>query len=307
MMRRAALLAAMLFPAMAAAQPVPPLAVLRDVLSIEGKQIALPEGKWLRAGASEGTNGVPDVVSVALLQVRERQVVGGVLVQASKQGAPTDWGSAPACLRSDLPFAHVRYASDHDGSCAYVAVVDAASAGAAVDPAWAAARVSAQALGWTLPARWAEAAIRVSDPREAVQIRYVFALPPAQPIPPGLSGWTNTAADSAEHGLLNLLDPAQSLPPLAQAAPAPAEEKADGLPRAVWKTLTFRAIATTIDFSTNLIAIGNLVTASLLSAWNTVTGPWIYLGHELAWDYFGAPAVKQLDLPGIGVEAAAGT
>ena len=75
----------------------------------------------------------------------------------------------------------------------------------------------------------------------------------------------------------------------------------------MWKTLTFRAIATTIDFSTNLIAIGNLVTASLLSAWNTVTGPWIYLGHELAWDYFGAPAVKQLDLPGIGVEAAAGT
>ncbi len=308
-MRHVAALAACLLPALAAAQPVPSLPVLRGVLSIEGKQVALPAGVWLRAATKEGEGRTLGVVSVVLLQLRGEAVVGSVLVQANKAGAPSDWGSAPACARHDLPLARVRYASDHDGSCAYVAVVEAGGDGA-VDPAWTAARAAATARGWVLPACWAEAGIRVSDPREAVQIRYGFALPPRAPLPPGLTGWTDTAWDSAEQGLLNQLDPAYKLPPLGQGAPEPAaaaEPPAGGLPRAVWKTITFRMIATTIDFSTNVIAIGNLTTAALLSAWNTVTGPWIYLAHEMAWDYFGTPPVRQRDLPGLGPEAAAGS
>lgn len=298
-MRRAVTLAAGLLPALAAAQPVATPVAPGGVLSIEGKQVPLPEGAWLRAGGAEGEDGV---VSLALLQVRDGQVVGGVLLQANKAGAPSDWGSAPGCRRTDLPFVRVHYASDHDGACAYVAVVEAAPGGTPVDPAWAEASGLAAARGWTLPGRWAEAAIRVSDPLEAVQVRYAFALPAGVDLPPGLSGWTETALDGAAHGLLNQLEPPRALPPLEQAGPAPDEETTGGIPRPVWKTITFRMIATTIDFSTNVIAIGNLVTASLLSAWNTVTGPWIYLAHELAWDYFGAPAVTGLDLPGIGAE-----
>ncbi len=304
LMRSAAALAACLLPALAAAQPLP---TLHGVLSIEGKQVALPEGEWLRAGAAEEDGRAPGVVSEALLQVRGGEVIGSALVQVNKAGAASDWGNAPACARRDLPLARVRYTSDHDGSCAYVAVV--ADGVAAVDPAWAAARAAAAARGWAMPARWAEAGIRVSDPLAALQVRYGFPLSPGQPLPPGLVGWTDTAWDSAEHGLLNLLAPSQPLPSLGKGAPEPVAveaQPAGGLPRAVWKTITFRMIATTIDFSTNVIAIGNLTTAVLLSAWNTVTGPWIYLAHEMAWDYFGAPAVRQLDLPGLGPEAAAG-
>ena len=304
--RNAALLFLLLAPVAAASQPLPPLAPVSGVLVLEGKQVALPEGEWRRAATVEGTGGLEGVVSVALLQLRDGEVVGGVLVQANKAGAPSDWGQAHACARTDLPLARVRYASDHDGSCAYVAAVTVTGADAtAVDPAWAAAGAAAQARGWTMPASWAEAGIRVSDPLAAVQVRYAFARRPGAPFPPGLTGWTGAAWDAAEHGLLNLLDPVRSLPPLTQAEPAPPEpEQGGGVPRAVWKTLTFRAIATTIDFTTNVIAIGNLVTASLLSAWNTLTGPWIYLGHELAWDYFGSPPAKQRDLPGIGLENA---
>ena len=308
MSRRAAALAAMLLPALAAAQPAPPpLEAIQGELSIEGKQVALPDGEWLRAGSAQAAG----VASVALLHLRDGRVAGGVLVQANLSGAPSTWGSAPACDRHDLPFARVRYASDHDGSCAYVATVHAdpggattgGATGAMVDPAWAAAVAAALARGWALPARWAVAGIRVSDPLAAVQIRYAYALRPGQPFPPGLSGWAETAQDSAERGLLNLLDPARPLPPLAQAGPAPADAKSDGaVPRAVWKTLTYRAIATTIDFTTNVVAMGNLVSAALLSVWNTLTGPWIYLGHELAWDYFGAPALPRRDLPGLGPE-----
>ncbi len=295
--RRAVLLAALLVPALAAAEPAPRLETLRGVLSIEGKQVALPEGAWLRAAV---TQTAPGVVSVALLQLRDGKVAGGVLVQVNQAGAPGNWGSAPACSRRDLPYARVRIISDHDGACAYVAAV-AAGTDTAVDPAWTAAGAAALAHDWAMPARWAVAGIRVTDPLAAVQVRYAFALAPGQPFPPGLSGWAETALDSAERGVLNLLDPAQPLPPLALAAPAPAETGGE-VPRAVWKTLTFRAIATTLDFTTNVIAIGNLVTASLLSAWNTVTGPWIYLGHELAWDYFGAPAEQRRDFPGLGPE-----
>ncbi len=297
-MTRAAALAALLVPALAAAQPPPD--TLRGVLSIEGKQIALPEGEWRRVATADRA----EVVSLALLQLRDGHVTGAVLVQANRAGTPSNWGSAPACSRPDLPFARVRYASDHDGSCAYAAAVEAAG-GSAVDPAWAAAGTVALAQGWTLPARWAEAGIRVSDPLAAVQIRYAFALPPGEPFPPGLSGWAETAEDSAEHGVLNLLDPGRPLPPLAQVAPAVAEpEPAGRVPRAVWKTLTYRVVATTIDFSTNVMAMGNLVSAALLSTWNTLTGPWIYLGHELAWDYVGTPAEQHLELPGLGAETA---
>ena len=300
-MRHAAALTLLLCPSFAAAQPAPTPGTVRGVLSIEGKQVALPEGAWLRMATADAA---PGVVSIVLLQLHDGKVAGAVLVQANRAGAPTAWGSAPGCERRDLPFARVRYASDHDGSCAYVAAVPAAAPGAAVDPAWADASGAALARGWALPSRWAEAAIRVSDPLAAVQIRYAFTWPPDQPFPPGLSGWAQTAQDSAERGLLNLLDPARKLPPLAQAAPAPPEAAPDGVPRAVWKTLTYRAIATTIDFSTNLMAMGSLVPAALLSTWNTLTGPWIYLAHELAWDYFGAPAEQRRELPGLGAEVA---
>ena len=65
--------------------------------------------------------------------------------------------------------------------------------------------------------------------------------------------------------------------------------------QAIAKTITFRIIATTLDFSVNYLVLGELATAAGLSAFALVAGPLFYLGHETAWNYFGA-ADKRVDL-----------
>ena len=58
--------------------------------------------------------------------------------------------------------------------------------------------------------------------------------------------------------------------------------------RAIAKTITFRIIVTTLDFSVNYVVLGELATAAGLSAFALVAGPLFYLGHETAWNYLGA-------------------
>jgi uncharacterized membrane protein len=56
------------------------------------------------------------------------------------------------------------------------------------------------------------------------------------------------------------------------------------------KTITFRTIATVMDFSVNYVVVGDIATAALLSSTGFVLGPFVYLGHEMAWDRYGAGA-----------------
>ncbi len=58
--------------------------------------------------------------------------------------------------------------------------------------------------------------------------------------------------------------------------------------RALAKTITFRTFATTTDFATNYAVVRDLPQAAMLTAFGFVVGPFIYLGHEMAWDRFGA-------------------
>jgi uncharacterized membrane protein len=79
--------------------------------------------------------------------------------------------------------------------------------------------------------------------------------------------------------------------------------------RALAKTITFRTIATAMDFTTIYVVVGDLATAAGLSAFGFVVGPFVYLGHEMMWDRFGgskraststsdaAFAARTLDLP----------
>jgi uncharacterized membrane protein len=66
--------------------------------------------------------------------------------------------------------------------------------------------------------------------------------------------------------------------------------------RALAKTITFRTIATAMDFTTNYVVVGDLAIAVGLSAFAFVVGPFVYLGHEMAWDYYGSPKAPTLDL-----------
>jgi len=57
--------------------------------------------------------------------------------------------------------------------------------------------------------------------------------------------------------------------------------------QAVAKTITFRIIVTTLDFTTNYVVIGEFATAAGLSTYNLIAGPLFYLAHEAAWNYLG--------------------
>jgi uncharacterized membrane protein len=63
------------------------------------------------------------------------------------------------------------------------------------------------------------------------------------------------------------------------------------------KTITFRTIATTMDFTATYVVVGDFATAATLSAFGFVLGPFVYLGHELAWDHFASPRESTLDSP----------
>jgi uncharacterized membrane protein len=66
--------------------------------------------------------------------------------------------------------------------------------------------------------------------------------------------------------------------------------------QAVAKTITFRIIVTTLDFTTNYLVIGEVTTAAGLSTYNLIAGPLFYLAHEAAWNYWG-PADDAIGLP----------
>jgi uncharacterized membrane protein len=56
------------------------------------------------------------------------------------------------------------------------------------------------------------------------------------------------------------------------------------------KTITYRTFATIVEFTTNYVVVGDVATAALLSSFGFFLGPFVYYGHELAWERYGSPA-----------------
>jgi uncharacterized membrane protein len=73
-----------------------------------------------------------------------------------------------------------------------------------------------------------------------------------------------------------------------------------GFKQAVVKTITFRAVVTTLDFTTNYIVIGEFATAAGLSTFNLIAGPVFYLAHEAVWNYWG-PSATTVDVPTVAL------
>jgi uncharacterized membrane protein len=87
------------------------------------------------------------------------------------------------------------------------------------------------------------------------------------------------------------------LPLRADAEAPPADGEGLMISRALAKTITFRTIATVMDFTANYVAVGDVATAVGLSAFAVVVGPFVYLGHEKVWDYYSSPAERDVDPP----------
>ena len=63
--------------------------------------------------------------------------------------------------------------------------------------------------------------------------------------------------------------------------------------RALAKTITFRTIATAVDFTATYVVVGNAATAAILSSFGFVVGPFVYFGHEKLWDYYSPPPARR--------------
>ena len=88
-----------------------------------------------------------------------------------------------------------------------------------------------------------------------------------------------------------------ALLPLRSGAEAPGDRRGITISLALAKTITFRTVATAMDFTTLYVVVGDLATAAGLSAFGFVVGPFVYLGHEMLWDRFGSPGARPVGPP----------
>jgi uncharacterized membrane protein len=105
------------------------------------------------------------------------------------------------------------------------------------------------------------------------------------------TAWNHYAASDERIGL-GLLQPTR---PEAKAS----RWQGFTISRALAKTITFRTIATTVDFTMNFVVVGELATAAALSASGFILGPFVYLGHEMAWDYYRSTKELVPELPAL--------
>ncbi len=290
-----------------AAAPMRTAAIVQGgVFAIDGKQVPLPPGEWLVAGRAVDAGRA--VLSVALVRISGGAVDAAVLMQTNRLGHPAGWGKASACERTDLPLARIRYQSDHDGSCAYAAYVVPTRDD--VDPAWR------QALGhgWQVPARWLEAAYRISDPRDAIEVRYLFKASehPSADAFHRLVAWTEAGWDEVGSGFRNRLDGAEGLPGWPTrieantlAAAPPVSETTGKVEHVGAKTITWRIVGTMSDMTMNYLWLGSLPSAGGLAVVSGISSSVLYFMHEWVWNDFEHPAIAVADLPGVGVEGPA--
>jgi uncharacterized membrane protein len=67
--------------------------------------------------------------------------------------------------------------------------------------------------------------------------------------------------------------------------------------RALAKTITFRTLATIMDFTTNYVVVRDVTQALILSSSGFILGPFVYFGHEWVWDRFTSARQRSADLP----------
>ena len=67
-------------------------------------------------------------------------------------------------------------------------------------------------------------------------------------------------------------------------APEPADKSQ--ISQAIAKTITFRTFATISEFGTNYVVVRDVALAINLSAFGFFAGPFVYLAHEKAWEYY---------------------
>lgn len=219
-------------PARAADAAPAPDAVLRHLLTLQGKQIPLPAGEWLVAGSALATKDLAGgtlpapVASLVLFRVDAAAVTAFVTVHVNSLPARRGWGTAEVCGHPAPAVVAREPGADGEVSCSFVVAVAAPAAPrqtSSSSPAWTQARALAAARGWRLPERWLMAGAREGDREDVVDVRYHFdpqgwdgpvsagaAVPAA--FVAALIRWRPAMAAAVEAGLKNRLEADFTLP-----------------------------------------------------------------------------------------------
>lgn len=334
-------LAPILAPVLPALAPAPPAAVPAAVpapapapvaaapsifvgaFASEGKQAPLPAGEWVVMGRAVSAVGPlvaqrhAPVVSTTLLHLRGSRVVGGVLLQVNPDGAPSNWGVAGGCERPDFPGAVVRYVSDHNSGCSYVAFVTPSAASLPpTDASWHDAVEQALDNGWSLPDQWLESVYRLTDPLDAMQVHYLFD--PASGAPPGrgataeqvaaLVAWTAVSWRGVQRGFRDRLIPGAgtaladwtSFRVLQEAAALP--ERPTASDRATVMGYSYRVVDALTGFGVSYLYLRSAVMAGALSLLQAGANGAMSYVQERVWDTTALELGDLRYLPGPGLE-----
>lgn len=298
-------------------------------LAVEGKQVPLPDGTWVIADRppSPGTPTTStSVVSVVLMRLDGNRVDAAIVIQTNRMNRRVKWGSAPLCASTSLYFAHILYASEYDSSCAYAAyVANSRDGGTGIDPAWSQATQVAALRGWHLPSIWVDVAFRVTDRRDALQIRYLFdpmagAGQGRTTLTPeniqSLADWATTNWDTVDSGFRNRIPTdgtfkmedwllsarANGAKPMPRPDTEPDMNAGGQIGHLGVKMLTYRVFGTLTDLTVNYFWLGSLPSASGLAVVGGIASSSLYFVHELVWSRFEQPTEQANALPGIGYE-----
>lgn len=310
---------------------------------IEARQIPLPPGDWrvLSRVPAEGEESQAPFASMVLVRLNGREVDAAVLAQVNRLGHQVKWGLPQACLLDDFTPRRVLYASDHDGACAYASFTDGTGPliGVLIDPAWHRAMREAVDRGWNVPVTWLSVTFRITDPMDALQIRYLFhpwdigqAKPPESAAwrriqSDRLAIWMETAAPRVGAGFRDRLgsayeatlpdpirpdmgrsengrsDPGRFGPVTRNGAAAgQLEVEADETTRAmIARAMSYRMFASLADFGVLWLYLGNAMTASTLAALKLATQSVATVTYDYLRSRLVDP-IPQHDLPNVGVE-----
>ncbi len=291
------------------------------VFSTEGKQVPLPPGEWVvmqsvvtQIGPRIGDVASP-VASTVLLRLRGHQVDAAMLVQVNLPDTASNWGLAPGCVRQDFYFAHVRYTSDHDSACSYVTyVTPQASGGPQVDEAWRLSMQEAVDNGWNVPSRWLAVVYRLTDPIDALQVRYLFdpahgdarQNDVAADQVARLVAWSEASWWKIQFGVRDRLRPkgtdALADPAFMRVVPSSRTIAPKPMSRSELRTMTNQMIGGLTGFTVAYVYLGSLAAASTLSVAASVAGSALSYAEDWAWGFVPDPAAKLHELPGIGLE-----
>lgn len=151
---------------------------LEHVLQLDGKQVALPAGRWIVA--ADGANDWNDLSlgsfgylrTMILFHLAGDRVDTILEVNANVLPTTDGWGTAGDCGRVDLVLAVIRYRAGWDGSCYFVTHTLMPATSTVV---WRKAREFAALKGWALSPVSLTAGFRAADRSDVLDLRYHFA------------------------------------------------------------------------------------------------------------------------------------